>query len=90
MKSNGIGIAKDHSGNTVFRGYCYQCSHCYLVLCSERDPRDSHTLGKYCFYMAYEPIGAYGCIIDDAAIETFNGDVRTDSFWQGFVFVKGL
>lgn len=89
MKSNGIGTALDGSGKTVFRGFCYQCQNCYLVLCSESDPYFSRTLGRYCFYMAYEPIGTVGCTVKNAKIETFTGDVRFDSFWQGFVFRKG-
>jgi len=41
--------------------------------------------------MAYEPIGITGIIINNATyIEEFNGDTRTDSFWQGFEFIKGL
>lgn len=79
----------DIEGLTVFRGFCYQCQNCYLVLCSESDPYFSRTLGRYCFYMAYEPIGTVGCTVKNAKIETFTGDVRFDSFWQGFVFRKG-
>lgn len=91
MKSNGKGVVYDTSGNRVINGYCYQCSNCFLVLASQHDPRISHTLGKYHFHMAYEPIGITGIIINNATyIEEFNGDTRTDSFWQGFEFIKGL
>ena len=90
MKSNRVGVAANSSGQTVFRGYCYQCSNCYLVLCSERDPRTTHTLGRYCFYMAYEPVGTAGCVVNNASIQSFTGDLRTDSFWQGFQFSKGV
>lgn len=90
MKSNGVGRAMDSSGKTIFNGACYQCSNCYLVLCSESDPQRTHTLGRYCFYMAYEPIGTAGCVVRGAQIESFYGDVRTDSFWQGFIFTKGV
>ena len=91
MKSNGKGVVYDTSGNRVINGYCYQCSNCFLVLASQHDPRISHTLGKYHFHMAYEPIGITGIIINNATyIEEFNGDTRTDSFWQSFEFIKGL
>jgi len=90
MKSNGIGKAYNSSGNLEIDGYCYQCSYCYLVLISERDPCYQYSLGKYATTMAYEPIGTYGCVLYNAAINAFYGDRRQDSYWQGFQFSKGL
>lgn len=48
MTSHGTGKVRDSSGKTIIDGYAHQCSKCYEVIISERQPRVGWTsLGKY-------------------------------------------
>lgn len=53
-----------------------------------RNLADQNTLGWYYLGMLYEPAATGGVIIRTDKLDTFNGSIHTDSFWQGFTFRK--
>lgn len=88
MLSSGTSRVFETSTGNSYVGRCYQCQYCYLVLASQRDPVYQSSLGWYYLGMLYEPVGTVGIVIETDTLDTFNGSIHQDVFWQGFSFRK--
>lgn len=81
----------NNPGTNYGWGYLNQCTYCREVLWSTHQPNSTNTLGNY--YISpwvKDVVPYYGTDLymkDTGTIYYFNGNVLTDSYWQGYQFL---